>query len=66
MWYKSFLHRHPDVPSRPKPKDILRALSGRILGILPEEVPGGSQATVLGAPLHAAKHLYLTLQHAYM
>ena len=57
------------MSSRPQPRDVLNALVGKVdevMAIPPEDVPAGSQADVLGAPLDTATHLYPTLQHAYM
>ena len=55
--------------SRPQPRDVLKALMGdaeETMAVPPEDVPAGSQAAVLGAPLDAATHLYHTLQKAYI
>ena len=61
--------RHPDVSGRPEPRDVLRALVGsvdEVMAIPSEDVPAGSQAAVLGAPLDTAKHLYPQLQKRYI
>ena len=58
--------RNPDVSHRPQPKDVLRALLvEEVMAIPPEDVPAGSQADVLGAPLPTAAYLYPTLQSMY-
>ena len=47
---------------------MLKGLLGNVdevLAIPPEDVPAGSQAAVLGAPLDKATHLYTDLQTAY-
>ena len=60
--------RHPDVSSRPEPRDALRALIenvNEVMEIPTEDVPVGTQAAVLGAPLNTATHLYTQLQNSY-
>ena len=47
---------------------MLRGLIGNVnevMEIPTEDVPVGSQATVLGAPLNTANHLYTQLQNSY-
>ena len=53
---------------RSAPRDVLRALIGNVdevMEIPTEDVPVGSQAAVLGAPLNTATHLYTQLQTMY-
>ena len=60
--------RHPDASSRPQPRDVLKGLLGNVdevLAIPPEDVPAGSQAAVLGAPLDKGTCLYRDLQTVY-
>ena len=60
--------RHPDASSRPQPRDVLKGLLGNVdevLAIPAEDVPAGSQAAILGAPLDRATHLYQDLQNMY-
>ena len=57
------------MSGRPEPRDVLRALVGNVdevMAIPGEDVPAGSQAAVLGAPLDTATHLYPQLQNTYM
>ena len=66
-WF-DFPPRHPDAPSRPQPRDVLKGLLGNVdevLAIPAEDVPAGSQAAILGAPLDRATHLYQDLQNMY-
>ena len=60
--------RHPDASCRPQPRDLLLALVrdvAELMEVPVEDVPAGSQAAVLGAPLNAASQLYTQLQNMY-
>ena len=60
--------RHPDASCRPQPRDLLLALVrdvDELMEVPVEDVPAGSQAAVLGAPLNAASQLYTQLQNMY-
>ena len=62
-------HRHPRVMSRPQTIDIVKGLLGNVdevLVIPAKDVPAGSQAAILGAPLDRENLLYQDLQNTYI